>query len=263
MKSRRSVSFDKTMNRTMEEKPALPDLDQFRQFRHMPRVATPVPPAGLNFVDDEEQYQDYIMDDDDEDFEMRRNSLLDLTNAPPLSSADYQEMELSNNGEKRKTTPPDLLTLSHMYFERNQVRFLISFVCKKYHIVFIQKTMRSESFDRPTTGTSFQPSRNLESSSSTRSVPGSFTMMHDFALDRHNLGVHRPRKLTPLERLPKTSQVRIDDSDRNNERLLHLSVHYNPGSGWKQTLDPISVAPSVNERNRKETYNISKLPKFQ
>lgn len=125
--------------------------------------------------------------------------------------------------------------------------------------------MRSESFDRPTTGTSFQqPTRNLESSSSTRSVPSSFTM-HDFALDRHNLGVHRPRKLTPLERLPKTSQVRIDDS--NNERLLHLSVHYNPGTvgGWKQTLDPIGNGGQMsgNERIRKETYSISKLPKFQ
>lgn len=115
MKSRRSVSFDKSGM----EKPALPDLDQFRQFRHMPRVATPVPPAGLNYVEDGENIQDYIMDDMDE---MSRNSLLDLANAPPLFD---QEMELSSNGEKRKTTPPDLLTLSHMYFERNQVLFPI------------------------------------------------------------------------------------------------------------------------------------------
>ena len=32
------------------------------------------------------------------------------------------ELDIAPNGEKRKTTPPDLLTLSNMYFERNQVR---------------------------------------------------------------------------------------------------------------------------------------------
>ena len=31
------------------------------------------------------------------------------------------ELDIAPNGEKRKTTPPDLLTLSNMYFERNQV----------------------------------------------------------------------------------------------------------------------------------------------
>ena len=31
------------------------------------------------------------------------------------------EMEITTSGEKRKATPPDLLTLSHMYFEKNQV----------------------------------------------------------------------------------------------------------------------------------------------
>ena len=53
--------------------------------------------------------------------EEHKSSLLDLSNAPPLFS-DH-EMEVTPSGEKRKTTPPDLLTLSHMYFEKNQVSY--------------------------------------------------------------------------------------------------------------------------------------------
>jgi len=30
-------------------------------------------------------------------------------------------LDVSNTGDKRKSTPPDLLALSQMYFERNQV----------------------------------------------------------------------------------------------------------------------------------------------
>ena len=69
-----------------------------------------MPPAGLNFGD-------FV-----EDFEMMdgRNSILDLANAPPLFQ-DQIEMDVMPSGEKRKTTPPDLLTLSNMYFERKQV----------------------------------------------------------------------------------------------------------------------------------------------
>ena len=48
-----------------------------------------------------------------------RSSFYDLANAPPL--LNDSEMEVTMTGEKRKTTPPDLLTLSHMYFEKNQV----------------------------------------------------------------------------------------------------------------------------------------------
>ena len=69
-----------------------------------------MPPTGLNFGD-------FV-----EDFEMMdgRNSILDLANAPPLFQ-DQVEMDVMPSGEKRKTTPPDLLTLSNMYFERKQV----------------------------------------------------------------------------------------------------------------------------------------------
>ena len=69
-----------------------------------------MPPTGLNFGD-------FV-----EDFEMMdgRNSILDLSNAPPLFQ-DQVEMDVMPSGEKRKTTPPDLLTLSNMYFERKQV----------------------------------------------------------------------------------------------------------------------------------------------
>ena len=69
-----------------------------------------MPPTGLNFGD-------FV-----EDFEMMdgRNSILDLANAPPLFH-DQVEMDVMPSGEKRKTTPPDLLTLSNMYFERKQV----------------------------------------------------------------------------------------------------------------------------------------------
>ena len=51
-----------------------------------------------------------------------RSSFYDLANAPPL--LNDSEMEVTMTGEKRKTTPPDLLTLSHMYFEKNQVLLL-------------------------------------------------------------------------------------------------------------------------------------------
>ena len=49
-----------------------------------------------------------------------RSSFYDLANAPPL--LNDSEMEVTMTGEKRKTTPPDLLTLSNMYFEKTQVR---------------------------------------------------------------------------------------------------------------------------------------------
>ena len=59
-----------------------------------------------------------------------RSSLFDLANAPPL--LNDSEMEVSMTGEKRKATPPDLLTLSHMYFEKNQVRNYNSSGGKKF-----------------------------------------------------------------------------------------------------------------------------------
>ena len=70
----------------------------------------------------------------------------------------------------------------------------------------LQKTMKTENPERP--GTSGSYSRNLVSSASTRSVPA-ILPSHDFVLDRHNLGLVRPRKLTPLEGLSKTGQIRI------------------------------------------------------
>ena len=81
-------------------------------------TATPVPPAGLNYIEI-----------NPEDFELNeccmmdgRSSLLDLANAPPLlNDSEMMQMEVTASGEKRKATPPDLLTLSHMYFEKNQV----------------------------------------------------------------------------------------------------------------------------------------------
>ena len=84
--------------------------NNLKRSQTFPRSATPVPPTGLNFGD-------FV-----EDFEMMdgRNSILDLANAPPLFQ-DQVEMDVMPSGEKRKTTPPDLLTLSNMYFERKQV----------------------------------------------------------------------------------------------------------------------------------------------
>ena len=59
-----------------------------------------------------------------------RSSIVDLANAPPLFDGDQQGVlnggdmyEVTPSGEKRKATPPDLLTLSHMYFEKNQVNY--------------------------------------------------------------------------------------------------------------------------------------------
>ena len=48
--------------------------------------------------------------------------MLGLANAPPLfQETNLDMLDIGPNGEKRKATPPDLLTLSNMYFERNQV----------------------------------------------------------------------------------------------------------------------------------------------
>ena len=82
----------------------------------MPRTDTPVPPAGLNYSDfNPENFEKFELMDS-------RNSLLDLANAPPLfNENDAMQLEVTQTGEKRKATPPDLLTLSNMYFERNQV----------------------------------------------------------------------------------------------------------------------------------------------
>ena len=80
----------------------------------MCRTATPVPPAGLNYIEinaEDFDLEDCMMDS--------RSSFYDLANAPPL--LNDSEMEVTMTGEKRKTTPPDLLTLSNMYFEKTQV----------------------------------------------------------------------------------------------------------------------------------------------
>ena len=80
------------------------------------RTATPVPPAGLNYIEinaEDFDLEECMMDS--------RSSFYDLANAPPL--LNDSEMEVTMTGEKRKTTPPDLLTLSNMYFEKTQVLF--------------------------------------------------------------------------------------------------------------------------------------------
>ena len=69
---------------------------------------------------------------------------------------------------------------------------------------FFQKNLKDQ--DTRT----FPSSRNLESAQSTRSAPGAL-VSRDFSLDRHNLGLVRPRKLTPLERLPRSAQIRIGE----------------------------------------------------
>ena len=83
-----------------------------------------MPPAGLNYI--ELNVEDFDLDENMMD---SRSSLLDLASAPPL--LNESEMEITTSGEKRKATPPDLLTLSHMYFEKNQVLFLIASMSEK------------------------------------------------------------------------------------------------------------------------------------
>ena len=102
--------------------------------------------------------------------------------------------------------------------------------------------MRAESVgERPATSGSY--SRNLESSQSRRSLPATFNTMQDLNLDKHNLGVARPRKLTPLDKMPLHN--RFDQyQQKNQHRPLHLSVNY------KATLDPIEHGGRV----RKQTF---------
>ena len=72
-----------------------------------------------------------------------------------------------------------------------------------------------------------------------------------------NLGLLRPRKLTPLERLPRTSQVRIDQN-KGLHRPLHLSVNYTGNGGWKQTSDPILQSRKEDRiQARKDTFIIT------
>lgn len=92
-----------------------------RRSLSVPRTATPVPPSGLHLNEN----ADLLMDDMED---MDERTLLDLANAPPLYQESCNEMfDLAPNGEKRKTTPPDLLTLSNMYFERNPVTQVLLF----------------------------------------------------------------------------------------------------------------------------------------
>ena len=124
--------------------------------------------------------------------------------------------------------------------------------------------MKTDHPDRPVTSGSY--SRNLVSSASTRSAP-TILPSHDFSLDRHNLGLHRPRKLTPLEAMPKSNQIRIplqNSNDKKQNRALHMSVNYNSNGshGWKQTLDPIIQSRREDPENRKfgqrkNTFSIS------
>ena len=78
--------------------------------------------------------------------------------------------------------------------------------------------MKTDHPERP--GTSGSYSRNLVSSASIRSVPAPALPIHDSVLDRHNLGLLRPRKLTPLtpiDTLHKTNQIRIVQNNDNKQ----------------------------------------------
>ena len=88
----------------------------------------------------------------------------------------------------------------------------------------LQKTMKTDHPERP--GTSGSYSRNLVSSASIRSVPATTLPIHDSVLDRHNLGLLRPRKLTPLtpiDTLHKTNQIRIV---QNNDNKQHRQIPF-------------------------------------
>ena len=85
----------------------------FYRVYTIPRTATPVPPSGLNYTDLPEDF-DMMQHQEDK-------PMLGLANAPPLFQETNDILDIGPNGEKRKATPPDLLTLSNMYFERNQV----------------------------------------------------------------------------------------------------------------------------------------------
>ena len=87
----------------------------FYRVYTIPRTATPVPPSGLNYTDLPEDF-DMMQHQEDK-------PMLGLANAPPLFQETNDILDIGPNGEKRKATPPDLLTLSNMYFERNQVFF--------------------------------------------------------------------------------------------------------------------------------------------
>lgn len=198
--------------------PGLSSSGYDRKGSCITRESTPVPPTGLSFDMDQEMPSPDPMEDQQDG-----RSLLDIGNAPPLiNEADMAMLEIGSNGEKRKSTPPDLLTLSNLYFEKNQKRH--------------------------------GEGRNVESAASTRSapvLPVQHALVHDQTFDRHNLGVTRPRKLTPLERLPRLEESRIRNEGRAN-RPLHLSVNY-VSQGWRQALEPI------NKRNdeRKDTFVVS------
>ena len=85
----------------------------FYRVYTIPRTGTPVPPSGLNYTDLPEDF-DMMQHQEDK-------PMLGLANAPPLFQETNDILDIGPNGEKRKATPPDLLTLSNMYFERNQV----------------------------------------------------------------------------------------------------------------------------------------------
>jgi hypothetical protein len=119
------------------------------------------------------------------------------------------------------------------------------------------------------------PSRNLESAASTRSAPASF-FTNNYSIDRHNLGLNRPRKLTPLEKLPprprtdEGGRIRIDQQQNrgNLHRPLHLSVNYTGNQelqgNWKQTLDPILQSTREDQRlTRKATFTVSKNSTYE
>ena len=108
------------------------------------------------------------------------------------------------------------------------VYILTSLDCSMYHNnifnTILQKTLKTDHPERP--GTSGSYSRNLVSSASIRSVPAASLPIHDSVLDRHNLGLLRPRKLTPLtpiDTLHKTNQIRIV---QNNDNKQHRQIPF-------------------------------------
>ena len=135
---KKSVSFEEAQAKSIQ----FPHLgssfagttSDFKKAFAVPRASTPVPPTGLASSAEISDFE--LMDN-------HRSSLLDLANAPPLFDQN-EEMEICPNGDKRKTTPPDLLTLSNMYFERNQVR-----VNGSWHPSINSKLPLSETIWRP------------------------------------------------------------------------------------------------------------------
>ena len=164
------------------------------------------------------------------------SSVIKESLAPISASTSIKKVD-SNGEDRRKATPPDLLQLSNMYFDRRQKLMLsdrAKFISESAHSMRGKSNLVMSSDNRPST----TPENVVVGSPNARNMP-------------------RKKKLAPLTdgglHKPSLEEARIRIGEKFKTHGLHLSVNFSSNNGWKNAtegeLKPMKAKPFESNDN--------------